>query len=473
MCQKLSEDWGETANFYIAYIRFVDAEGNALMARDKVVVNKSFIYTAPSKVYVNDGGVVKEYQIKDTDKGTIKLEPGDAEGEATYDVVYEPVAENAERTWTVVLIDGSVDPSDAKRQIKRITYKGKPGESVTHTTEQKIDVNGKDYVPTASMKESYTHEFGVAAMDIQQDIYYVPDGYVAPQAYEVVVKYVDIATNEVITTESYTASPSMRSDLEITGPESFTYGGVEWIRLNGQEDPIRHCFYAEEREYVIYYRDVNDDLHKDTVIRKVRVEYVDEEGNTIYRPITVIDDGVTDNGVVDGGTVNNGTVNMGTVNTGTTDNGVVDGGTTDYGVTDGGTTTVYVNGPSTNTQTDGGTTFTDGGTTNGGGTTTDGTNATSTGLATGADLLSINGGGNDALVGTNGSDTATMRIGDNETPLAGPSATDAAGMLDNGAALVGGIVAAIAAALAFFLFFIFKRRKKSEDETSDGEHDAQ
>lgn len=439
MCKKLSSEWGKTGSFFTAYIRFVDADGNVLMARDKVVVNKTYNYTAPSVLYINDDGTVKEYQLQDKTKAKVKLEPGMAEGSAEYDIVYEPVADDAERKWTVVLENGTVSPDDSAREIKRVTYSGKPGESVTHTTDAKITVDGEEFVPTAAAKETYEHTFGVADMGVEQVIYYVSADYVPPEAYDVTVNYVNIATNETITSETYTASPSMRSDLEIKSPETFSMGGVDWIRLNGQEDPIRHSFYAAARTYVVYYRDVNDDLHASTVVRTVRVVYVDEEGNTVSRPTTVVDNGTRDNGTTDNGTTDNGTTDNGATYTTTTTN---EGETPE-------------NGQAANAGQD------------------QGENGTETGLATGQDLKSVEGENGDALVTEDGTDTATTRIEDDETPLANLSGDQAAGAANNQAVAIGSGIAAAIAAIGLIVFFVLKRRKQDADEASNDDVSAQ
>ena len=433
MCKKLNADWGKVGSFYTATINYTDTTGAKLGVVDSVIVNKRYAYTAPDKIFVNDDGMVKQYQIQSKDQAVLHLEPGDAEGTKSYDIVYEPVSDDAERTWTVVLDNGSVSPTDAKRVIKRIDYKGKPGETATHATEQKITVDGVDYVPAASAQQSYQHQFGVADMDVEQHIYYVPDGYVAPEAYEVTVRYVNIATNETIDSQTYTASPSMRSDLEIVTPESFSAEGIEWIRLRGQEMAIRHSFYSPIREYVVYYRDVNDDLHEATVIRNVRVVYVDAEGNTVTRPTTVIDNGTVDNGTVDNGTVDNGTTNAGTTDAGTTGAGTAGGVTTTAG---------------------------DGGAAAGANTPTD------TGLASGTDLRAIDGADGSTIVTEDGQDLATTRIEDDANPLAGPSASNGAARLPDGAVFaIGGVGAAAVAALVLFL--VFRRRKQAKNESSN------
>lgn len=426
MCKQLSGEWGSPGSFYEATIKYVNTNGKDLGVVDTVIVNKAYTYTAPTYLYVDEGDAVREYKIVDQSKAVLKLEPGQAQGKEEYQIVYDVVPDDAERTWTVVIENGSVAPTDKGRVIERKTYKGKPGRKAVHNTQQKIKVDGVDYVPTNTTQKSYEHTFGVAEMGVEQTIYYVPDGYVVPEAYDVTVKYVNIATNEVIDTQAYTASPNMRQDLEITSPETFSMGGVEWIRLNGQEKAIRHSYYSTPREYVVYYRDVNDDLHANTVIRTVRVVYVDEEGNTVTRPTTIVDNGTTDGGTT-GGATGDGTT-----------------AATDAATADGTTAAAPAAAATT----------------------------TDTGLQTGADLRSVQGDDGSALVTEGGTDLATTRIDDDQTPLAGPQSDEAASKANT---LVVGAVAGgigIAAAIGLVLFFVFKRRKKDEGDSSDGDATA-
>ena len=437
MCKKLNADWGKVDSFYTAKISYVDEAGNSLGMVDSVIVNKQYRYTPPARLYINTNGTVGEYELVQgqellTDKNVLELQPGAEQGVKQYKIAYAPVKDDAERVWTVVLENGSVAPNDPNRVIERKTYRGTPGQTATHETQKKIVVDGKDYVPTASAQDSYTHEFTIADMGVEQVIYYVPDGYVAPEPYQVNVKYVNIADNRVIDTKSVTASPDMREDLEITSPESFSKDGVEWIRLNGQEGAIRHSFYSPAREYVVYYRDINDDLHAQTVIRNVRVVYVDEEGNTVTRPTTVVDNGQTE------------------TSTTTAQNG----GTTEQG-TDAGQTGAANGAEGTQANP------VEGGTANAAG-------GVDTGLPTGASLVAIDGvdGADGAeLVGQDGTDMATTRIEDDTTPLAGPNSGKGSSQQMTGVAIaVGGIAAA--AAIGLLLFF-FKRRKQGTNESSE------
>ncbi len=73
-----------------------------------------------------------------------------------------------------------------------------------------------------------------------------------------------------------------------------------------------------------------------------------------------------------------------------------------------------------------------------------------------------NGGDNADILNGEGQDANTVRIDNNQTPLAGPASAGLAAIQDN-PAIAAGIVAAVAAA-ALLAFFVVKRRRKDDDE---------
>jgi hypothetical protein len=114
---------------------------------------------------------------------------------------------------------------------------------------------------------------------------------------------VNIANGEVIGSEVHTISPKYLDDQTFVSPENLTVGSNSYVRLDGQETGIRHGYYGPSRTYTVYYRDVNDNLHKDTVISRIRVEYID--GGETYVPgtTTATNEGVADEGATGDGTV--------------------------------------------------------------------------------------------------------------------------------------------------------------------------
>ena len=71
-------------------------------------------------------------------------------------------------------------------------------------------------------------------------------------------------------------------------------------------------------------------------------------------------------------------------------------------------------------------------------------------------------GDNADILNGEGQDANTVRIDNNQTPLAGPASAGLAAIQDN-PAIAAGILAAVAAA-ALLAFFVVKRRRKDDDE---------
>ena len=431
---------------YKATINYVSSDGRDLGISDSVIVDRRYLYTPPARLHVRgDAGRVTTYSLSASNDlgsgGAIELVPGQTEGQREIDVAYDPMPDDAERSWTVVLVNGSVAPNDPAREIRRITYRGHPGQTARHATEAAIDVDGTKFVPAAFSAEAYEHTFGGGDAQIDQAIYYVPDGWAEPEPYEVKVNYVNIATNGVISSETYTAAPTMRHDLEMETPASFDRDGVEYVRLDGQELAIMHSFYSPNRTYNVYYRDTNDDLHAKTVIRSFRVEYLDPEtGDTVRRPTTapLSTSSAGDAGNADAGAAGNDAT------TGAAGGGAAAGTPPAATPTPAGTT------PAPTRETPGDTT-------------------TITGIGTDRDVVSIVDDGTPrGLVTNDGTDLATVRIEDNETPLTqSPDGKDTpAPSIPVGAAI--GIGAGAAVAIAALVIFLVKRRGGDNDTPSDG-----
>lgn len=454
-CLRLeSASLGDPGTFYKARISYVDEQGRSLGVTDSVIVDRRYLYTPPTRLHVRgDDGRFVTYVLSAgndlSEGGAIVLEPGQAEGTRDVSVTYGRLPDDAERTWTVVLVNGSVSPGDPAREIGRVTYRGVPGRSVTHRTDASIEANGATLVPASFSEASYTHTFDASESQTEQVIYYVPDGWAAPDAYEIKVNYVNIATNGVISSEGYTATPTMRRDLEISTPQTFDQGGTRYIRLNGQGLAIRHSFYSPTRTYNVYYRESGDDLHTKTIIRSVRVEYVDPEtGDTVYRPTTLRPQ--TD--MTDGATG----VPAGSAGTGTGND--ADGRRAPQRTgTPAGAGTDSVTGAGTGTQTPAPAT------------TTPAAAGTETGIGTESEVMSIIDDDTPlGLVTDEGTDLATVRIEDNETPMAagpGGRAGDESSPVPLGVAIgVGAVVTAIAAALVAFL--VARRRGRGGNSNS-------
>ena len=283
-CAKMSDADQAISGFYVATIQMVykDEDGNeTVIATDSVDVTGEFIYTAPETIYKTETvdaqtgeTAVVTYDIDGSP--TIYLsaaKDGVLNRARTVKVYYtaQPL-DAAEVTVTFNLLDGS----------KRVNEKGRllgtqqlvaNDETPVVMPESEVTV-GEDtfYLVGDPSDYAFTLHTGMAPVI---DVYYVPDGYEAPGAYDVTVNYVNFLTNETIESHSYTSDPDQNARISIETPATFSADGVDYVRLDGQEGDIQHSYYSGIASYTVYYRDVNDTLTSGTVINTIRVVYAD------------------------------------------------------------------------------------------------------------------------------------------------------------------------------------------------------
>lgn len=265
------------ANGYTADVRLVADDGTVL-AVDRVPVDRTYRYTAPSSVSALVDGEVRQYSI-DGDRSITLAPNADDAGKVVERTFSYARDAGDDATWTVRLIDGSKAPSDAGRVIATRSFSVGAGRTQTIEPDETLDVSGKVYRLASAGSISYTAGSGDWPY---ADIYYVPDGYAPDEEYAVTVRYVDAATKRTIELHDYTMSPDRLEDARIATPASLVAGNRRYVRLGGQEDAISHGYFMGRRTYTVWYRDVNDDLHSEATVTRIRVRYTD--GGTTYTP---------------------------------------------------------------------------------------------------------------------------------------------------------------------------------------------
>ena len=407
-CTMMSADEAAAANHYVATIQLVD-EGGKVIATDSVNVTGEFRYTAPTNIYKTEivGGeqVVFGYEVADDPVLNFNAATDEVvTGAKTVQVKYKTLpADQPEANVTFYLVDGTKRANDTGRILATKTVKVNEA-NPTAAPDAQIEHNGTTYKLVGEPAEyAYTlHSDKVPVVNV----YYTPEGYEPPGPYEVTVDYVNFLTGEKIDSESFTSEPSSKTSIET--PSEFSLNGIDYIRLDGQDEPIEHSYYSGIVNYTIYYRDKNDTLTSGTVINTIRVVYAD---------------GGTTETTTDGGT------------TTTTDTTTVDGGTADAG------------------------------------TTTAATAATNAALQlnAGRTYNVLDGTGNNAtLTNESGVDSNTERIEEQETPLA--SGADFAGDKKSEATVglplqaIIPIGAAVLCAILAILVVVMMRRRKNSGE---------
>ena len=303
-CTKMSEADQALAGFYVATIQMVDQDGNVI-ASDSVDVTGEFIYTAPGEIYKTEvvdaaTGETAVVTYKIDGSPTIRLSAandGIVNRARTITVSYtaQPL-DASEVTVTFNLLDGSKRVNDKDRMLatQQVVVND---ENATAVPEAQIEADGATYYLVGDPADyAYTLHSGEVP---SVDVYYTPDGYTAPGAYDVTVNYVNFLTNEVIESHSYTSDPDANARIIIETPAEFSANDVNYVRLTGQEGDIQHSYYSGIASYTVYYRDVNDTLTSGTVINTIRVVYVDgttaggADGTGVADAATAIAEGAT------------------------------------------------------------------------------------------------------------------------------------------------------------------------------------
>ena len=263
-------------NSYIATINLVSDDGS-ILASDSVTVTGNFTYTAPAKIYQEHNGQNTTYSLTNNAEQTLYLSAdsdGAVDGAKTYTITYTKQNADAGVVYgTFNLINGTKRENDPGRILGTEDFVVDAESPLATPSLQNMMIDDENYI-IAGGADYYTYDFASGRMPIV-NVYYVPENYVAPDAYDVTVQYVNLANNEVITTKTYTSSPDQTKDLEIATDATISVNGTDYVRLDGQDAPIYHNYYSNYRTYTVYYRDVNDDLTANVVITRIRTVFAD------------------------------------------------------------------------------------------------------------------------------------------------------------------------------------------------------
>ena len=120
----------------------------------------------------------------------------------------------------------------------------------------------------------------------KRQIYYNEENSAQTASYNIGIQYVDVKTNNVLfrDTKQVTAGGSVR----ITAPASYQSAGNSYVMLGGQSGDVNHSYSNTRRNYIIYYRNVNDTENENTIVTEQVVnEIVNENGETVVLPSPV------------------------------------------------------------------------------------------------------------------------------------------------------------------------------------------
>ena len=278
-------------SFTIPVVKMGEAEGTVphavtiemtadgkVIATDGIMVKSNVLYTAPSTIYKTQSvgeneAQVFAYKLAPAQESPITLKPNGSSASETVTIQYEQQAlDAAETEVTFNQIDGQERTTSAARKLGSAT-KTVTGSNPTVTAEGLETPEGYTLVGTAS---DYSYDLNSNKIPVV-DVYYVPSDYQVPGSYNVTVNYVNFFDRSVIDSETFESKVGDVVNMKFTAPAQFSSGGVDWVRLDGQEEPIQHNYYSQNKTYTVYYRDANQTLESAPVITQVRTIYQDQQ----------------------------------------------------------------------------------------------------------------------------------------------------------------------------------------------------
>ncbi len=308
---RVMEVAGMDTSAYQLTVRFEDEDGTLLWSDALDVKGKGYQYALPKTfsmkfeagvnyyslqglgVVDEEGGVAPlsdDAQWTETVDLSTALDEGllESQGDGTYVLTARYASQDVEQRATFVIreIDGSTH-----QQLGNVALEITPDQAAEYIPEAK-EIDGVTYVPWTGNTEPlrYTWSNLADGIELMQNVYYVPEGYVPSEAYDITVQYVSVPNGEILRTETITVSPELTDAITITGDERFTLNGTEYIRMNGQEQGIRHRYFDNADTYSIYYYDANDAPVSSMTVSSAQImnstNTVPVPGQTVYQTVT-------------------------------------------------------------------------------------------------------------------------------------------------------------------------------------------
>lgn len=259
---------------YQVKVKYEDESGNVLQTNTFNVDGQSVTYYAPNVFKTTVNGKESFYTLTSR-SNTITHKVGDTAREYTFS--YKKAGSGSgSYTWYILQYDSATNKCIG---VVRKTISEGGTETFDPSTENKID----GYTVNKKFSGKITHKWG----DGQQKtyVYYDPEGYNnttdLPDR-QVTVQYVDIATGNVIGTDSVAAKAG--SDTEIAFPDSMDKDGKHYLRVDGQQASLAHSYFSPRTSYSVYYRDEANTEFRHATIEEIVTEVITvKNGNTSYQ----------------------------------------------------------------------------------------------------------------------------------------------------------------------------------------------
>ena len=267
------EDAPEIAYPYTVKINYIDSATGAVIGNQYEAITAddgaydAVEFLVPDSLEVSSDGSVLYYH---TDNTVVSHVPDGSV--RSYDVPYSLFDEESPYYWNIKLVD-SVTGNLLGEDYIEVGV----DETVTYTPDVQVTAGGANYLLDSSMASSYERHYSDTSSRILY-IYYNEEGSVVDSEQTLNISFRSVSDDVVLYAEEVTVPAGESYTLDI--PETYTVDDTAYVVLAGQGSAVEHAYYSPQRNYTIYYRDVNDLQNVDTVVTREETVYYDN-------PVTV------------------------------------------------------------------------------------------------------------------------------------------------------------------------------------------
>lgn len=286
---------------YEITINLVDADnGNELLysIRQTVDVDSTVRVELPSTYEVN----FKQYQLAEGVADYIEREFSSIRS-TVYNIPYVVAEESAPYEITIRFVDYENPETTLSAITATVTPDGEPY-VYDVSSQSTLEINGVTYQLMAGQGNDngqIVHTYGTLTRTYS--VFYAAQEIAEPAAYTVTQRYISVSDNTVLETQqldvAYGSSVSFAA-----APETLTVNGVEYTRLNGQEEAVSHDYNDSQTGYAVYYMETASLAEAEVepeVITQVVTQYVTQDGTVVENadgtvvpeavPVTTVTDG--------------------------------------------------------------------------------------------------------------------------------------------------------------------------------------
>ncbi|WP_343248849.1 hypothetical protein [Diplocloster hominis] len=260
---------------YSVAIRLVDASSNEVFAAESMTIPAGGSNTFPVPGTYVAG--TTSYRLAANQPASITHSADNAQ--RSYDVLYDVVSTKVEYQINIRFTDAVTGET---LRTETITV---PVDSVAaYDLPSTVEANGHKYLLASGQASRLTHDYNKTARNYT--IYYNEVNNEQTASYNIGIQYVDVKTNAVLFRD--TRQVNAGGSVNISAPASYQSAGNSYVMLAGQSGDVTHSYSNTRRNYIIYYRNVNDTENENTVVTEQVVnEIINEDGETVVIPSAV------------------------------------------------------------------------------------------------------------------------------------------------------------------------------------------